>query len=89
MTIVAILFAVGAYGELYVALGERSTWGTLFVALVLACLSYAAGSHGGRGSRSRQRNGERISSQYHEGNQPPDCPLAVGKRDRPGQFACC
>jgi hypothetical protein len=43
MTIVAILFAVGAYGELYVALGERSPWGTLFVAVVLACLSYAAG----------------------------------------------
>jgi ABC-type uncharacterized transport system permease subunit len=42
MTIVAILFAVGAYGELYVALGERSPWGTLFVALVLAFLSSAA-----------------------------------------------
>jgi len=28
MTIVAILIAVGAYGELYVALGERSPWGT-------------------------------------------------------------
>jgi hypothetical protein len=43
MTIIAILFAVGAYGEFYVALNERSPWGTLFVALVLACLSYAAG----------------------------------------------
>jgi hypothetical protein len=42
MTIVAILFAVGAFGELYVALGERSPWGTLFVALVLALLSYTA-----------------------------------------------
>jgi hypothetical protein len=41
MGIVAILFAVGAYGEIYVALGERSPWGTLFVALVLAFLSYA------------------------------------------------
>jgi hypothetical protein len=42
MMIVAILFAVGAYGELYVALGERSPWGKLFVALVLAFLSYGA-----------------------------------------------
>jgi hypothetical protein len=42
MTIVAILFAVGAYGELYVALGERNPWGTLFVALVLVYLSNAA-----------------------------------------------
>jgi hypothetical protein len=42
MSIVAILFAAGAYGELYVALGERSPWGTLFVALVLAFLSNAA-----------------------------------------------
>jgi hypothetical protein len=42
MTIVAILIAVGAYGELYVALGERSPWGTLFVALVLAFLSNVA-----------------------------------------------
>jgi hypothetical protein len=42
MTIVAILFAVGAYGELYVALGERSPWVTLFVALVLAFLSSVA-----------------------------------------------
>ena len=42
MTIVAILFAAGAYGELYVALGERSPWVTLFVALVLAFLSNAA-----------------------------------------------
>ena len=42
MTIIAILFAVGAFGELYVALGERSPWGTLLVALVLAFLSYAA-----------------------------------------------
>ena len=41
MMIIAILFAAGAYGELYVALGERSPWGTLFVALVLAFLSYA------------------------------------------------
>jgi hypothetical protein len=40
--IVAILFAVGAYGELYVALGERSPWGTLFAVLVLAFLSYLA-----------------------------------------------
>jgi hypothetical protein len=43
MTLVAILFAVGAYGELYVALGEDRPWGTLFVALALAFLSYAAG----------------------------------------------
>jgi len=35
MRIVAILFAVGAYLELYIALGERSPWGTLFVGLVL------------------------------------------------------
>ena len=42
MTIVAILFAVGAYGELYVALGERSPWVTLFVGLVLAFLSNVA-----------------------------------------------
>jgi hypothetical protein len=42
MTIVAILFAVGAYLELYVALGERSPWGTLFVGLVLAFLSNVA-----------------------------------------------
>jgi hypothetical protein len=39
MRIVAILFAVGAYLELYVALGERSPWGTLFDGLVLALLS--------------------------------------------------
>jgi hypothetical protein len=37
-----IISAAGAYGELYVALGERSPWGTLLVALVLAFLSYAA-----------------------------------------------
>ena len=37
-----ILFAAGAYGELYVALGARSPWGTLFGALVLAFLSSAA-----------------------------------------------
>jgi hypothetical protein len=42
MTIIAILLAVGAYGELYIALSERSPWGTLLVALVLAVLSYAA-----------------------------------------------
>jgi len=42
MTIVAILFAVGAYLELYVALGERSPWVTLFVGLVLAFLSNVA-----------------------------------------------
>ena len=42
MSIIAILFAAGAYGELYVALGERSPWGTLFGALVLAFLSSAA-----------------------------------------------
>ena len=42
MRIVAILFAVGAYLELYVALGERSPWGTLFVGLVLAFLSNVA-----------------------------------------------
>jgi hypothetical protein len=42
MTIVAILFAVGAYLELYVALGEHSPWGSLFVALVLAFLSNVA-----------------------------------------------
>jgi hypothetical protein len=41
MTIIAILFAAGAYTELYVALGERSPWGTLVVAFVLAFLSYA------------------------------------------------
>ena len=41
MMIIAILFAVGAFGELYIALGERSPWATLFVALVLAFLSYA------------------------------------------------
>ena len=42
MTIVAILFAAGAYLDLYVALGERSPWGSLFVALVLAFLSNVA-----------------------------------------------
>jgi hypothetical protein len=42
MTIIAILFAAGAYGELYVALGERSPWVPLFVALVSTFLSYAA-----------------------------------------------
>jgi hypothetical protein len=42
MTIVAILFAVGAYLELYVALGERSPWSALFVGLVLAFLSNIA-----------------------------------------------
>ena len=42
MRIVAILFAVGAYLELYVALGERSPWGTLFVWLVLVFLSNVA-----------------------------------------------
>ena len=42
MRIVAILFAVGAYLELYVALGERSPWGTLFVGLVLGFLSNVA-----------------------------------------------
>ena len=40
MRIVAILFAAGACGELYVALGERSPWVTLFVGAVLARLSY-------------------------------------------------
>jgi hypothetical protein len=39
MAIVAILFAVGAYLELYVAFGERGPWGSLFVTLVLAFLS--------------------------------------------------
>jgi hypothetical protein len=42
MTIVAVLFAAGAYGELYLALGEHSPWVTLFVALVLAFLSNTA-----------------------------------------------
>jgi hypothetical protein len=42
MTIVAILFAVGAYLELYVALGERNPWGALCVGLVLAFLSNVA-----------------------------------------------
>jgi hypothetical protein len=42
MAIVAILFAVGAYLELYVALGERSPWGALLVGLVLAFLSNVA-----------------------------------------------
>jgi hypothetical protein len=42
MKIVAILFAVGAFLELYVALGERSPWSTLFVGLVLAFLSNVA-----------------------------------------------
>jgi hypothetical protein len=42
MTIIAILFAVGAFGELYVALGEPRPWGTLSVALVLVFLSRAA-----------------------------------------------
>jgi hypothetical protein len=42
MMIVAILFAVGSYLELYVALGERSPWGTLCVGLVLAFLSNVA-----------------------------------------------
>jgi hypothetical protein len=42
MTIIAILSAVGAYGGLYVALGERSPWVPLFAALVLTFLSYAA-----------------------------------------------
>jgi hypothetical protein len=42
MTIVPILFAVGAFGELYVALGERSPWSTLLVGLILAYLSHAA-----------------------------------------------
>jgi hypothetical protein len=42
MTIVAILFAVGAFGELYLALGERSPWSTLFAGLILAYLSHAA-----------------------------------------------
>jgi hypothetical protein len=42
MTFVPILFAVGAFGELYVALGERSPWSTLLVGLILAYLSHAA-----------------------------------------------
>jgi len=42
MTVVAILCAVGAYLELYVALGERSPWGALFIGLVLAFLSNVA-----------------------------------------------
>jgi hypothetical protein len=42
MRIVAILFAVGAYLDLYIALSERSPWGTLFVGLVLAFLSNVA-----------------------------------------------
>jgi hypothetical protein len=42
MSIIAILFAVGTFGELYVALGERSPWVPLFAALVLAFLSYGA-----------------------------------------------
>jgi hypothetical protein len=43
MRIVAILFAVGAYLELYIALGERSPWGTLFVGLVLEHFSIRLG----------------------------------------------
>jgi hypothetical protein len=35
-------------------------------------------SHGGRGSHSHQRNGERFTAEHHEGNQPPHCPLPVG-----------
>jgi hypothetical protein len=42
MRIVAVLFAIGAFLELYVALGERSPWATLFVGLVLAFLSNVA-----------------------------------------------
>jgi hypothetical protein len=42
MTIVAILFAVGAFGELYVALDEPSPWGTLLITFVLVFLSHAA-----------------------------------------------
>jgi hypothetical protein len=42
MTIIAVLFAAGAYVELYVALGERSPWVPLFSALALTVLSYAA-----------------------------------------------
>ena len=42
MIIVAILCAIGAYVELYVALGERSPWGALFIGLVLAFLSNVA-----------------------------------------------
>jgi hypothetical protein len=42
MRIVAVLFAVGAYLELYIALGERSPWGALFVGLVLAFLCNVA-----------------------------------------------
>ena len=42
MTIVAILFAAGAFGELYVALGEPSAWATLSIALVMVLLSQAA-----------------------------------------------
>jgi hypothetical protein len=42
MTIIAILLAAGAFGELYVALGERSPWVPLFAGLALAFLSYAA-----------------------------------------------
>ena len=34
------------------------------------------GSPPGR-CRGRQRNGERIAAQDHEGNKPPDCALAV------------
>jgi hypothetical protein len=45
MTIIAMLFAAGAYGELYVARGERSPWGTLFVALVLQHSTTRAISH--------------------------------------------
>jgi hypothetical protein len=42
MMIAAILFVVGAFGELYVALNEPSRWGTLFVTPVLVFLSDAA-----------------------------------------------
>jgi hypothetical protein len=42
MTIVAILCAIGAYVELYVALGERNPWVSLFVGLALAFLSNVA-----------------------------------------------
>jgi hypothetical protein len=57
MTILTTLFAASAYGELYLALGEPSPWGTLLVALVLAFLSYAATC-----MAEAERNRERIAT---------------------------
>jgi hypothetical protein len=32
----------------------------------------------GRASVYRQGDGERIAAQHHQGNEPPDSPLAIG-----------